>query len=227
MYEGSMKNMTSKPSLTEQIIEALRDSIVMADYAPLEKLKITELTARFDASSGIIREALSRLSAEGLVQALPQKGFVVSPVSRSDLEDLTEVRVSVERTCLAASIENGDLSWEADLLSVRHRLKGMTKQVLAQRDTALMRDWTLVHTEFHDCLTKACKNRWWLQIRRQLFVQSERYRQLASLSTDTDRDVAAEHEAISEAALNRDAQRACALIEDHMRRTSTVLIAAL
>ena len=222
-----MDDRTPKTSLTEQITESLRDAIVMANYAPLAKLKISELAKRFEASSGIVREALSRLSAEGLVIALPQKGFIVAPISRSDLEELTEVRVSIERHCLSASIEKGDLSWEADLIAAHHRLRGITDQVLKDHTPESVREWTRAHTGFHDALTNACGNRWWLQIRRQLFLQSERYRQLSGLATEAGRDVAAEHEEIAEATLNRNSERACTLIEEHMRRTTTLLLDAI
>lgn len=222
-----MDDQTQKTSLTEQITEALRDAIVMADYAPLAKLKISELADRFDASSGIVREALSRLSAEGLVKALPQKGFVVAPVSRSDLEELTDVRVAIERQCLSSSIEKGGLSWEAELIAARHRLRGITDQVLKNPAPENVREWIQSHTGFHDALTNACGNRWWLQIRRQLFLQSERYRQLSGLSTEAGRDVVAEHEAIAKATLERNSKRACVLIEEHMRRTTALLLDAI
>ncbi len=196
----------------------------MAQYAPLEKLKIADLAMRFGASSGIVREALSRLSAEGLVQALPQRGFIVSPISRADLSELTDVRVSVERQCLAASIEHGDLVWEAGLLSAHHTLQGITRQVLTARDADAVASWRQAHSDFHDALANACGNRWWLQIRRQLFVQSERYRQLSGLAQEAGRDIAAEHEAIMKAALARDAAVACDQIEAHMRRTTNLLL---
>ena len=217
---------TTKTSLTTQICDALREAIVLAEYAPLAKLKIDDLARRYDASSGIVREALSRLSAEGLVIALPQRGFVVAPISREDLVELTDVRVTIEKQCLAASIERGGLEWEADLLSVRHRLQRMTPPDLAKLEREDLLAWQQMHTKFHDTLTMACGNRWWLQIRRQLFTQSERYRQLSGHVPGSGRDIAAEHEAIAEATLDRDTARACDLIEAHLRTTVDLLLAS-
>ena len=51
-----------------------------------------------------VREALSRLWAEGLVVAEPQRGFHVSPVSLEHLTDLTLTRMEIEGLCLSRSI---------------------------------------------------------------------------------------------------------------------------
>ena len=58
-----------------------------------------------------MREALSRLVADGLVQASDQRGFRVSPVSPADLADVTQTRIDIEGLALRRSIERGDQAW--------------------------------------------------------------------------------------------------------------------
>ncbi|MCB1341618.1 MAG: GntR family transcriptional regulator [Pseudooceanicola sp.] len=214
---------TIHKSRTERTCAMLREAIIRSEYRPGERLRIDSLGKTLDASIGAVREALSRLTAEGLVIAEPQKGFVVSPISRRDLTDLTEVRMDVECRCLADSIAHGDLDWEAELLSLQHKLRalGSKYKLVGTEEEAR---WHVVHPAFHDQLTNACTNHWWLRIRHQLYVQSERYRRLSGPLDREGRDITAEHDAIADAALARDTERACAAMRDHLGRTARIIL---
>lgn len=217
-----MDDLTAHKSLTALTYERIRSAIVTARYRPGEKLRIDSLKKEFDASIGAVREALARLTSEGLVTAEPQKGFMASLISRKDLTDLTDARVVIEQICLESSIENGDIAWEGRVLSVTHQLTRLD----AVDDTAKGRatEWHRCHEQFHDALTSACTNDWWLKLRRQLYVQSERYRRLSGPFGDVDRDIDAEHRAIADAVLKRDAEKAKELMESHLRLTTEILL---
>jgi len=225
-----MQDKSPKSSLTAQITDELRTCIVLGEFLPGRKLKIDDLALRFASSTGIVREVLARLSAEGLVTALPQRGFIVSPISRDELNELTDARVAVEQQCLVASIRNGDVNWESELIAAEHRLAAATKGLAEMADREALLNWQSMHTAFHDALTSACGNRWWLKFRQQLFIQSERYRQLSGLtrggSPVAERDLNAEHSALMRAALERDAPTAASLIESHLRKTAEILLSS-
>lgn len=212
-------------SRTARTCALLRDAIVRSQYKPGEKLRIDQLAKELTASSGAVREALSRLTAEGLVQAEPQKGFVVAPISRRDLEDMTEVRVEVEGRCLAGAIAHGDVDWEGRVLSVHHRLRAL-KGALRDPASREATRWHQLHGEFHNELTSACSNGCWLRLRNQLFVQSERYRRLSGPFDETGRDVDSEHDALAEATLARDVGAALGLMDEHLRRTTLILLSS-
>ena len=67
-------------SLTSAVFAQLRAEILSCRLKPGEKLLIAGLAQRFSVSLSAVREALSRLAAEDLVQAEDQRGFRVSPV---------------------------------------------------------------------------------------------------------------------------------------------------
>jgi DNA-binding GntR family transcriptional regulator len=69
----------------EGIQQLLRADIVRGVFAPDQPLRMEALKARFDSGFSPIREALSRLLAEGLVVLEPNRGFRVSGLSREDL----------------------------------------------------------------------------------------------------------------------------------------------
>ena len=95
-------------SLTSAVQERLRADILSTRLLPGQKLHIAGLAKQFSVSLAAVREALSRLVADGLVQASDQRGFRVSPVSPADLRDVTQTRIDIEGLALRRSIERGD-----------------------------------------------------------------------------------------------------------------------
>jgi DNA-binding GntR family transcriptional regulator len=212
----------SPKSLTEGVIEQLRSAILKCHLAPGARLRITDLCTRYDVSLGAVREALSRLSAEGLVVAEPQRGFRVAPVSAADLADLTWVRIEIETLALRQAIAKGDITWESGLVAAQHQLRRTPK--FEPGEGARMNEaWSVAHAQFHAALVASCDSPWLLRLRATLFDQSERYRRLSVPGEGTQRNVDAEHDAIVEAALARDAGQATQLLAEHLRLTSRLV----
>lgn len=212
-------------SRTVEAYEKLRADIVSVRYRPQEKLKIDALCADLGVSLGAVREALSRLTSEGLVVAQPQRGFIVAPVSPDALRDLTEVRIEIEKTCIARAIACGDSLWQE---RVREALRTVSNAPMFPQggDGRVDPTWSLAHRRFHEALVSACDSPLWLRFRAQLFDQSERYRGLSVPLSRQERDVAKEHIEIAEATLARDALAAGSLLEQHFRLTAETILSA-
>ncbi len=208
-------------SRTIDTYERLRAEILNNVHLPRAKLRIDLLAESFGVSPGAVREALSRLTAEGLVEAEPQKGFIVAPVSIADLVDLTSVRIEVETRCLRRAIDIGDVAWEGRIVASWHQLSRTPVKAASDEVNAT---WTRLHSEFHDSLLAACDSAWWMKFRMQLHVQAERYRRLVLPYAKTQRNVDAEHRAIVDAVLARDADKACLLLAQHYRLTADLLL---
>ena len=212
-------------SLTQAVYRAMRADLLACRTRPGEKLRITILCGRYGASSGAVREALSRLTAEGLVTLEPQRGFQAATISADGLSDLTLARVEIESLCLRLAIEHGDLGWEERLLGSAHRLRRTPMR--APDDTARIDEaWAKAHEAFHEALVASCPNETLLLIRRQLYAQSERYRRLSVPLADVARDVEGEHRGLMLAALDRDTARAVKAIADHVNETTRILLKA-
>jgi DNA-binding GntR family transcriptional regulator len=108
--------------LTEQAFRRLRQDVLTGTFAAGEKLKLDVLQEYYGFSSSPLREALSRLSQEGLVRADERRGFRVSPLSVEDMADITRMRLMLDPEALGAAIEAGDDEWEAGIVSAFHRL---------------------------------------------------------------------------------------------------------
>ncbi|MBB3982014.1 DNA-binding GntR family transcriptional regulator [Sphingobium fontiphilum] len=215
--------MTKKLSLTERAYRQLRDDLLTCRLVPGAKINIKDITATQGFSLGAVREALSRLTSEGFVTQDDARGFRVTPISISDLTDLVRVRSDIEGQCLRRAIERGGLDWEAAIVSAAHRLsKTPTRD---PREAArLNEDYADAHAAFHQALVAACDSPWLLRMRDWLYAQSERYRYLTVPLAHGDRDLTDEHAQIVDAVLARDADRAVALLTDHLMATALLLI---
>ena len=213
---------SSARSLTSLAFELLRDDILRGRLAPSERLRIQALSEHYGIGATAIREALSRLTTEGLVQAEDQRGFMVSPVSRGELVDLMQTRCQVEQMALRMAVANGDVEWESRVLSSAHRLSRAETQPPNDESLAV---WATAHRQFHEALVAGCGSPWMMRLCRLLYDQSERYRALSvQPAKKRKRDVGTEHRELAEAALARDADRLCRLIEAHFRRTAELIL---
>lgn len=213
-------------TLVEGAYETLRREILSGTFEPGTKLRTEELRARYAISGSTMREALTRLLGEALVTSEGQRGFRVAPASIEDFEDLTRVRVLLETEALRQAIAHGDEAWESQIVASFYRLSKVEER-LAQNPLAAVSEYEERNRDFHNALIAACPSRWLHYIIGILFQQSERYRRLAIAKRNTPRDLHAEHKAIFDAVIARDADLACKHEADHIERTLTVLRHAL
>ena len=211
-------------SQTSLAYARIRADILAGRHAPDEKLKIADLATALAVSPGAIREALSRLVPEQLVVSRDQRGFVVAPLSIEDLEELTDLRCEIEAIALRRSVARGDTNWEGSVLAAAHRLR-RTPMSTSANDRSLSSQWVAQHAGFHAALVAGCGSRRLLALHAQLYQQSERYRGL-SMHVEADRDVQAEHQALVDAALDRDVDSLIGLTLAHFRKTTALIVDA-
>ncbi|MFM2056938.1 MAG: hypothetical protein RLY71_1323, partial [Pseudomonadota bacterium] len=108
-------SISAPRSLTSMAFERLRHDILQGHLAPTERLRIQALSERYQIGATAIREALSRLVTDGLVESEDQRGFTVAPVSREELLDLTQTRIQVEQMALRMAVARGDVEWETQV----------------------------------------------------------------------------------------------------------------
>jgi DNA-binding GntR family transcriptional regulator len=216
----------ASPNMTQGAYEGLRADLLACRIPPGRKLKIQELCLRFSVSLGAIREALSRLTSEGLVVAEPQRGFRAAPISASDLVDLTMVRIEVDSLCLRRAIACGDVNWESHLVAAAHRL-ARTPERVPDDPARTNEDWAEAHAAFHLALVAGCDSPWLLHLHTLLYAQSERYRRLSVPFAISGRNVNEEHQAIVTATLARDSEAAVRLLATHLEATTHILLGAV
>src|ERR1700754_4432713 len=83
-------------TLRRQVVEGLRSCISDLTFKPGDRLVERELCEMLGVSRTSVREALSQLVAEGLVQIIPHKGPIVAVITKEEAKGLYEVRAVLE-----------------------------------------------------------------------------------------------------------------------------------
>jgi GntR family transcriptional regulator, carbon starvation induced regulator len=212
-------------TLATAAYERLRRDIVGGRLIPGEKLRVDALRDRYEIGGSPLREALARLTAEGLVFQQEQRGFRVSAISANDLMELTRTRLWVNEIAVRDAIAHGDVAWEENIVLAFHRLKRTPLRL--RNDPTVNADWNRLHRAFHVALVAACRSRWMLGFHNTLFDCAERYRNVVAVLSHENRDSVGEHTAIMEATIERKADDAISLLNAHYERTTSLLLKLL
>jgi DNA-binding GntR family transcriptional regulator len=204
------------------LYDQLRGDLLSGGVEPGSKLAIEALADRYETSATPLREALNRLVADGLVERREQRGFVVAGVSERDLTEITKTRCWLEEVALRESIAAHCTEWEEALVLAHHRL-ARTPRSLSEQQFQDNPDWEPLHRAFHRALISGCGSRWLLNFCDQLADQHHRYRRLSAPRAFAKRGVKSEHQQLVDAALERRADDAVALLRAHFERTAKVI----
>jgi len=219
---ASDKALSDTRSLSEQAHQCIRRDILGGELFPGEKLQIEAISERYGIGIAPVREALNRLSSEGLVERKSQRGFFVAEISITELEELVKTRIWLETLALRESIQNGDETWEEQLVLSYHRLARTHRRMPSEAGREQSEEWEQRHKEFHLLLLDRCGSSWLLGFCSTMMDQAVRYRSLSMNvhpSLLRREGAAAEHQALLNAAVERDVERACELLKDHYTTT--------
>ena len=203
-------------TLSEEVYQLLRSQILGGVIAPGAKLRSSELKETFNVSIGVVREALTRLSEQRLVLALPNQGFTVATLSEKTLGDLVQLRMEIEGFAVSLSVAHGDLDWESNVIAAHHSLERTAQKTSIGTSNP---EWATVHAKFHEQLVAGCPNDLITQLCASLFRSAEHYRIWSDPRLEGNRDVAEEHRQMAAAAVARDGERASRLLREHIRLT--------
>ncbi len=217
---GARDRKGGKPTLAGKLTQTLRDQILSGALAPGEKINLVRLRDAHEVSGSSLREAVTRLVADGLMTAEEQRGYHVAPTSLDNLAEVTLLRMRLEPFALGMSIENGGLDWETETMAALYRLNRTERR---PDDAQSVEAWETAHNAFHHALISRCEMPLLTQFLHVLMNMNDRYRRIFLKTGRSQRDVNEEHTAIAEAAVSRAADLAAKLLEAHIERTGATL----
>jgi DNA-binding GntR family transcriptional regulator len=219
---GVSGNLKLVGTLASSVYQQLREDILKGRLAPGSKLRLQHLGKEYNVGNSPLREALNRLSSNGLVTREENKGFRVSPASIDELHELIRTRCWLEETALRESIATGDADWEERVVIAYHRLNKLEKGI---DGTELRRttEWEEAHSGYHIALLSACRSEILLDFCRQLHERTLRYRSLAEVVEYRELHECSEHRKIQDAVLARDVEQAVEMLHAHYRVTLDII----
>jgi DNA-binding GntR family transcriptional regulator len=205
--------------------DRMRADILGARLKPGQRLMFAELSERYGVSVGVTREALTWLSSQGLVKAVAHQGYMVTPLSLSELEELTNARLLVEPLVLSLSIQRGDTEWEGMILAAHHVLSRTppASEGSDPDDDEAQDAWAEAHAAFHEALFSACDNARLMQIVRTFSEEAALYRRWSISLGHINREGPAEHRAMLDFALARQPIEAGEVLRKHISHTRDML----
>jgi len=195
-------------SLAARAYDEIRRMIIRLELAPGDVVSEAELQRRLGIGRTPIREALQRLGREHFLTVIPRRGMFVSAIDVDELSMLYETRSIMEPyAARLAAIRGRAADWDemAAVLAETTR-PGTTPEALLDHDR-----------HCHEIIWRAAGNRFLTDTLDMLYAQSDRLWHMY-LSDVADMGHAVdEHEAIHNALVERDADRAATLIEAHVK----------
>ena len=194
------------------VYEQLRKSIISLELSPGELLDEASLSKRFSMSRSPIREALIKLSMEGLVQTLPNKNSLVAPMPIDDLPEYFDALSLTQRlvTRLAARFRT-----DTEINDLRDRQKAF-RTALVANDFSLMIE---TNREFHLKISQAAKNKYFHLLHSRLLDEGRRmlYLYFGSFQEGVPLSVSDDHDLIINMIEKKDEELAEKYAEKHAR----------
>lgn len=207
--------------LRQQVVTALRKSIVDGVFSPGERLIERELCELTGVSRTSVREALRHLEAEGLVKVLVNRGPVVAEITPEEAEHIYEVRAALEGLAGRLFAERASNDAIDQLEDAFRTLKDIVSGGGSPSD---IREAT---TQFYDIFLGACGNEIVANLVRSLSARVVFLRTRSMSLPGRGAQSIAEIERIVTAIKHRDPDGAQVLCEDHVRRARSAALAAL
>jgi DNA-binding GntR family transcriptional regulator len=200
-------------TVSSNTYEIIKRDIIFGVLPPLKKLKLQELKINYNTSISILREILSRLCGDGFVVSEEQKGFRVSPVSKSDLLEIAKLRILIESDALKLSIENSNPEWEGSLLSAHHKLSLYESEMIKNKNYDRM-NWKKYDSEFHQTLVKNCGSKNLVELHKLIFDKYLRYQLL--VLTFRGKGSIDEHKKLLDFSLKKNFVKAQMILKEHI-----------
>jgi DNA-binding GntR family transcriptional regulator len=205
------------PTRTEYVVQALRERILKGQVAGGDPIRQIALAKELGVSQIPVREALLRLAAEGLVDFIPHRGAVATRLTEAEIRELSHLRALVETDLLRSAVPR---------LTAAHI--DAAQETLAQFESLLdkrsdIEHWSKLNHRFHASIYEAAECPVSLELVASLHLKSDRYIRLQLLLTDWIPQAQAEHRELLDLCCNGRTDKACSLLERHIREAGRAI----
>lgn len=204
-------------SQNEQAYAQLKQALITLAYKPGDYLSTASLMNELDMGRTPINHALHRLSTEGLVQIIPRKGLIVSPLSIDDALQLIDVRLANESLCMRLAAER---ITKSELQQLEAIARDFEKAASRGQTTEVMN----LDRLFHEHISSAAHNQILAEILKVLHARSQRFWALSLAMPDHLSEVQDEHRAILRALTEGNSTAAEKAVQEHVMSFQRALL---
>ncbi len=213
--------LSEKKTRVDDAYLRLKQAIRSSALSPNEQLTEPEIASRLGMSRTPVREALIRLSSDGLVRLIPRRGALILPVSKQDMEEIYDILMALEPAA-AAKLAARNPS-EAELAPLRQAVEAMEAAI----DAGELTQWAEADDQFHDAFLKLQGNGRIVEMVSTLNDQAHRARMMTLNARPIPVQSTKEHREILDNLSSGNAQGARDAFERHRRRAAQELLALM
>lgn len=217
-----MTDHFSQLSAVEFLYSEVRAGILRGEYKPGSVLRQEDIARKFQVSRVPLREAFSKLDAEGFLALRPRRGYAVISLNPDEIEEIFDLRMVIESHAgQIATVRRN----ESDVEAVNRIIATMEALDAAAAD--YFTRWCDLNREFHERLIKPCARERLLKLLMQLRDIVEPYIRLEMTMTGHSRDADVDHREIAAAFAAGNAALVGSLCASHCGRTAVRLLGAI
>ena len=220
MNDGAVPAATERRTMAEGVYRALKRDLITLKHRPGASLTEKDLAELYGSSRVPVREACRRLQQEGLVTAVPYKGYFVNQISLKDIGDCFDFRLALESHALSRA---ADRASEADL----ERLAGLARTEYTFHDWASYADFLERNEDFHIQLAALSGNQRLVAALRDLIGTMQRFFFLGLDLGDFASEMRSEHEGLVELLQQRETNLALRCLRQQIQASRDRILKAL
>jgi DNA-binding GntR family transcriptional regulator len=216
-----MATPTQQDTAVEATAEAIRTAIREGRFVPGQRLVVADITRSFGVSAGPAREAISRLTGEGLLEVITHRGAIVRSFSPAQIREIFQVREVVEG--LAARLAASTVAQSAEAAELVHASVAELHAVLANNGVGFLEH----NHAFHEMVYELARNTRVREIAASLILPVYRMRYHHLMASDYAAISGAEHGRIANALLAGDGDAAEREMRAHIGHSAEAMVAAM
>ena len=196
-------------TLTESLRQQLEAAIAAGLLEPGARLDEQEIASQYGVSRTPVREAFRLLAANNLVELRGRQGATVRSIGANALIEMFQVMAELEGLCARLAARRITVAQRAKIEEIHQRLKTVA-------ETGAIDPFYDVNQEFHEAVYEASGNAFLADQTRRLRNQVAAYRRRVTRMPNRLVDTIREHEAVIEAIVAHDGERAHSAMRDHV-----------
>lgn len=197
------------PTLAEKLASAIADGILSGTLRPGLRLDESSLALQHGVSRTPVREAFRLMAANNLVELRGRQGATVRSIKAQVLIEMFQVMAELEGLCARLAARRVSPGWAEQISEIHQRLVAASK-------SGDIDEFYDINQEFHEAIYEASRNVFLAEQTRKLRNQVAAYRRRVTHMPNRITDTIREHEAIMQAILARDPERAHSTMRDHV-----------
>jgi len=209
-----MPERTLSQGVVRDIYTTLLDRIVKSEYPENQWLREEAIANEFGVSRSPVRRALRLLHQDGMVDLVPKRGARLFPFTADDIEDIYEIRKTLESLAIRVGIQNLSIQ---RLLSLRNQIQGL-------REVDDPEEHTRIDGVLHSYLIEASGRRRLVSMLNELYRLSQSLREIGLRDRNNRMATIDEHSGIIDALTVRDLDQATSLLVRHIENSKARLL---